>query len=80
MGVFDSVYVPCPGCGKRHELQSKAGECCLDCFDLDNAPAVILADLGTHPDEEYTCDVCGCEFRLRAVVTATVEILRPRQR
>jgi len=55
MGIFDSVYVTCPDCGKEHEIQSKAGDPYLNRFTLDTAPAVVLADIN---GAAVSCD-CG---------------------
>ena len=68
MGIFDSVYVPCPGCGKEHELQSKAGDPYLDRFTLDNAPDVVLADIS---GQQVTCE-CGFTFAITTKVSAEV--------
>lgn len=57
MGMFDSVYVPCPACTKPVEFQSKAGECSLTIYRLDNAPPEILADLYGQFGER--CPDCG---------------------
>jgi hypothetical protein len=45
MGLFDSVWMPCPGCGTAIEFQSKAGECGLTSYSMDDAPLRILADI-----------------------------------
>jgi hypothetical protein len=45
MGMFDSIYVRCPTCNERTELQSKAGVCELKIYTLDSAPPEILVDL-----------------------------------
>lgn len=56
MGCFDTVLVNCPGCGKSNEIQSKAGDCILKTFGIDDAPDVIKADLN---GEEIECQECG---------------------
>ena len=45
MGMFDSVIIPCAVCGAPLEFQSKAGDCSLRSFTLDNVPSEIAADL-----------------------------------
>lgn len=45
MGMFDSLMVPCPKCGAMVEFQSKAGECILAEYTIEDCPIVILADL-----------------------------------
>ena len=59
MGMFDSVWVPCPNCEKRNEFQSKGGECILESFTLESAPPRVLLDL--HPNA-LTCDYCGQRY------------------
>ncbi|WP_156829747.1 hypothetical protein [Methylovulum miyakonense] len=48
MGMFDSVYVPCPKCGELNEFQSKGGDCLLNEYTLENAPANVLLDINRH--------------------------------
>jgi hypothetical protein len=57
MGIFDSVWVTCPGCGKPMEFQSKAmdDEAYLRKFTLENAPAPILHDIINSPRYHETC-------------------------
>ena len=45
MGMFDTVYVKCPGCGERVGCQNKSGGCYLDEYELDTAPIEVLADI-----------------------------------
>ena len=56
MGMFDSVMVPCPTCGNKVEFQTKAGDCLMNTFGLDDAPGNILRDIVNDP--EY-CAGCG---------------------
>ncbi len=49
MGMFDSVYVDCPNCGGSVEMQTKAGECYLERYTLDDAPAALLIDILNDP-------------------------------
>lgn len=53
--MFDRVWVACPNCGKVVEFQSKAGECDLLRFNVDNAPVDVLIDIMNDPE---CCD-CG---------------------
>lgn len=50
MGMFDSIFVPCPRCNASTEFQSKAGECSLTIYTLDIAPPEILQDLYERGD------------------------------
>lgn len=64
MGLFDSVWIACPGCGTAIEFQSKAGECTLTYYSMDDAPLKILADI--DGDSEY-CPKCERVARFRIV-------------
>lgn len=55
MGMFDSVYVPCPKCGHRNEFQSKSGDCSLMTYNFEEAPREVL--VGIVGDEEC-CKGC----------------------
>lgn len=55
MGMFDSVYVSCPNCGSANEFQSKAGDCLLKDYSLDNAPPEILLDLKGQIQTCFNC-------------------------
>lgn len=39
MGMFDSVYIPCPHCGKNNEFQTKSGDCSLDNYSFYRSSA-----------------------------------------
>lgn len=55
MGMFDSVWVECPGCGKRMEFQSKAWGCEMDSWTLESAPGAVLYDIMNDPRYHETC-------------------------
>ena len=55
MGMFDSVMIDCPKCGKPMEFQSKAGGCGLDVFTLENAPSEVLMDIMNEPQFHRAC-------------------------
>lgn len=62
MGLFDSVYVPCPACNKPVEFQSKAhDDPCMRRYTLDDAPDYILRDIMNYPER---CESCGQWFAL----------------
>lgn len=56
MGIFDSVYVDCPHCGKPVEFQSKEGDPYMNHFTLLTAPDEILRDILNWPNHCETCD------------------------
>jgi len=56
MGMFDSLYASCPHCGKPVEFQSKAWNCGMDRYSIEDAPTAILVDVMNSP---HYCDRCG---------------------
>lgn len=75
MGMFDSVYVPCPDCKTLTEFQSKAGECDLSSYNLGNVPGVILSDLINRPTGEK-CPACGRYFQVPRDSMFKLEVTR----
>ena len=67
MGVFDTVLIPCPHCGREYEEQTKmADNPSLRTYHLEDAetpPEVIVGVLGI-----YTCASCNKEFKVSAHV------------
>ena len=55
MGMFDSIYVPCPHCGKRMEFQTKAGDCQLKVLTLEQATPAMLLDIRDQPEWHRAC-------------------------
>lgn len=74
MGMYDSVRVVCPNCESSLEFQSKAGECRLKEYELDNVPPSIAGDL---IGESVYCR-CGALVTLRGCVTLFREVTKPR--
>lgn len=62
MGMFDSLYVPCPDCEAPVEFQSKAGECILARFTLRDVPLKIAIDL---EGQTAMCQKCGRVVEIR---------------
>lgn len=56
MGMLDSLWVPCPNCGKPMEFQSKAWNCDMDRYTVDDAPGPVLFDVMNAPNY---CKLCG---------------------
>lgn len=71
MGCFDSVLVPCPRCGRKNEFQSKSGRCCLDVYELADAPSDVLKDVNRHAPCE--CE-CGCLYKVDEVTHTPIEV------
>jgi RNase P subunit RPR2 len=61
MGMYDSVMVNCPQCGKEHEFQSKSGDCLLEVYTLENCPDDVMANVNRH--SPCKCD-CGALFQV----------------
>ncbi len=55
MGMFDTVYVPCPSCDEPLAFQSKGGACILAEYTLGNAPADVLSDVNRHSPMKCKC-------------------------
>ena len=63
MGMFDSVYVPCPKCNTEAEFQSKGGDCCLENYTLKDVPNNVLSDINRHSPK--VCSECGESFYVK---------------
>jgi len=61
VGMFDTIMVPCPRCGKKCEAQSKSGSCLLDVFEMKDAPQEVLADVNCQAP--FHCE-CGAIFKV----------------
>ena len=68
MGMFDSLIVQCPGCGKDVEFQSKAGDCLLKVYNLSSVPLAIAHDLD---GEEDVCLNCHTKFTIQPTFNIT---------
>ena len=71
MGMFDSIMVPCPECGKKYEAQTKTGQRLLETWDLEDAPIEALMGVNTHAP--FTCS-CGTEFEVKFKVQVVYAI------
>lgn len=60
MGMFDTVVTHCPKCNHRNEIQTKAGDCCLDVYSLSGVPVDIAKSLD---GQERWCDSCGQKYK-----------------
>lgn len=73
MGMFDSVYVECPHCFGRNEHQSKSGECQLNEYTLDDAPAILIEDIA---NEQNYCEHCSKTYIIRARISVSYRVLK----
>lgn len=71
MGMFDTVWLPCPNCGKQVGFQSKAGECILRDYSCA-APIAIAEDVDGDTE---SCE--GCDEYVTAKMAFTVPELVP---
>lgn len=62
MGMFDEIMINCPRCGESNLEQSKAGDCNLNVYSLNDAPIEILESLTEEP---LYCDKCGFKYEIQ---------------
>lgn len=65
MGVYDTVEVPCPKCGKIEYFQSKSGERLMENYTLQNVPDDVLIDINRHAP--YRCKNCQTLFLVNPI-------------
>lgn len=71
MGMFDSLRVPCPKCGKELEYQSKSGECSLNNYTEKNlTPEVAIGIDG----DIVNCEFCETNVKLVCKIPRKVEM------
>ena len=75
MGMFDSVYIPCPKCGEESEFQSKGGDCFLHNYSLEDCPQDVLSDVNRH--SPVKCEKCGTFYEV-SLTPYTVTVTIPR--
>ena len=54
MGMFDSLFMQCPECGRKLEFQSKSGPCAMNSYYPKNLPVGVAQDLKNN--------IIGCQF------------------
>ncbi len=69
MGMFDRVWAKCQ-CGTNVEFQTKAGECSLHDYSIDNAPDKIKADI---IGEAESCSNCGKILTIAGTVLLRID-------
>lgn len=72
MGVFNSVYIPCPHCGEEQEEQYKPGY--MQSWTLGRDLDIPLEYLEDFKDRSWHCDKCENSFYTDAVVEVVVKI------
>ena len=78
MGMFDNIWVSCPHCNERTNLQSKAGDCTLEEYELDNAPLSVMGDLSVGGGYRI-CTKCDREIRVVANGRPTFTVAKPKE-
>ena len=61
MGMYDTVWVNCPKCNEENGFQTKAGECYLANYNLENCPDDAMSNVNRHSPIE--CE-CGCKYEV----------------
>ena len=71
MGVYDTVEVPCPNCGKIFYAQSKGSyDCSMGNYNLINCPYDVLSDVNRHAP--FECSECKTIFEVKIEFKADV--------
>jgi len=74
MGMFDTVIVRCAYCGGEIQVQTKAGPCMLEIYDLVSAPPQIL---GALDQQTVECPECLDVGRIYVTCSAQVSWRAP---
>lgn len=69
MGLYDEITVRCPHCDTIVTLQSKAGECRMRSFCIEDVPVMIMGDL---VNKDHWCEYCEKKFKI--VVKTKLEL------
>lgn len=62
MGLFDTVWLKCPECSSKINIQTKAGSCELQEYYINIAPPDILGSLNGL---ESNCPECGKLYHIK---------------
>ena len=80
MGMYDTLCFKCPACNKITTEQSKAGDCLLASYSLDNAPLEILTNINAFSKKgELYCEHCETQLELEIRFVAIPVIKEPKQ-
>ena len=71
MGMYDSLYVNCPECGKELEFQSKSGMCCIFSFKKNNLPPEVAIGMN---ENIVRCQFCNHRIKLICDVPRRVKV------
>lgn len=70
MGMFDTIFVHCPTCNERVEVQTKNGACLLEEYELANAPNSLLIQM--DGEEESCSNGHSFKIKVQSIVHASV--------
>lgn len=65
MGMFDSLFVKCPTCGKELEFQSKSGACALNRYTRKNLPISVAVGID---GDIIKCEFCSDKFQIKCKI------------
>ena len=75
MGMYDTVVFMCPNCHGMVEEQTKAGECTLKAYSLNNAPFPVIADIIEESNRgRLYCSNCSSRLSVNAQVYTSVTV------
>lgn len=78
MGMYDTVHFDCPHCGMDAEIQTKAGPCHLNDYQLADVPESVAEALVECDGRNYkTCYRCGVSLEFVAKVSVQITVRRP---
>lgn len=75
MGMFDTVRITCPHCGKTHHEQTKSGPCVLDDVDLDKADPSLIPGLSDARGLVW-CEHCNQPMRIEVLQRPVYQVVR----
>jgi DNA-directed RNA polymerase subunit RPC12/RpoP len=74
MGMFDYIEYECPSCGHKELDQTKAGECKLITYKLDDLPKEVAEEETSMP-YDFDCSNCKSKFETEMVETKKYSIV-----
>ena len=73
MGMFDSLYIKCPKCGKELEFQSKSGPCLLMGYNAEDNDLPSQIAIGMQGDT-VNCQFCDSNWKLECNIPEIVTV------
>lgn len=72
MSCFDILKVKCINCRKPIRFQSKADECFMKVYSIDDVPSRIATDV---VGDIVECDHCGAKNTIRLISPPVIECI-----